>query len=167
MTIRPLGPADLAAYKAIRLRLLSENPFAFGSSAEETALRPDSDHLASLDDPTGRTYTVGAWEGDALVGVMMLRREANRKYAHKAHLVSVYVAPEARGKGHAKALLAAVVAHARSLSGLERILLSVASDNLGAIALYQAAGFETYGTEPRALKHEGRYVDFTQMALAL
>jgi GNAT superfamily N-acetyltransferase len=55
-------------------------------------------------------------------------------------LNDLFVAPEARGKGAGRALLAAAADHARSV-GAVRLTLSTAFDNLTAQALYEAAGW--------------------------
>lgn len=58
-------------------------------------------------------------------------------YATFANLVDVFVQPEHRGKGYAKALVAAVVAHPR-LQGLRRFTLNTTD----AHGLYAQYGFE-------------------------
>jgi len=45
--------------------------------------------------------------------------------------------------------------------------LGVSETTPGARALYEAVGFVVWGTEPRAMRVEGRYYDEIFMALAL
>jgi putative acetyltransferase len=52
--------------------------------------------------------------------------------------------PEARGRGGGRALLEAIVEHARAV-GAHKVDLEVWTDNVRAIALYAAAGFEVEG----------------------
>jgi RimJ/RimL family protein N-acetyltransferase len=52
--------------------------------------------------------------------------------------------PEARGRGSGRALLEAIVEHARSC-GAHKLELEVWPDNAPAIALYESAGFEIEG----------------------
>ena len=40
-----------------------------------------------------------------------------------------------------------------------QVHLGVAADNLPALRLYRQAGFELYGTDPRFMKVDGRYID--------
>jgi putative acetyltransferase len=54
------------------------------------------------------------------------------------------ILPEARGRGGGRALLDAIIAHARSC-GAHKLELEVWPDNAPAIALYTAAGFELEG----------------------
>jgi ribosomal protein S18 acetylase RimI-like enzyme len=79
----------------------------------------------------------------------------------------MYVAPEARGRGLGRALLESLIAHARTLAGVERLTLSVVPDNQAAKSLYLRLGFVSYGLEPRAYCLDGEYWDSEHMALLL
>jgi hypothetical protein len=50
---------------------------------------------------------------------------------------------------------------------LEQILLAVGTFQEAAMRMYRKAGFEVYGTEPRALKVGSRYVDEHHMILRI
>ncbi len=56
-------------------------------------------------------------------------------------LTYIGVAADARGQGLGKALLAAFVEAGRQ-AGYRRVVLSVETDNPGALALYNKAGFQ-------------------------
>jgi ribosomal protein S18 acetylase RimI-like enzyme len=89
---------------------------------------------------------------------------AQQKSAHRGGIWGVYVHPEARRKGVDRAVLETVIAHAR-----ERVLqvhLSVSTGS-AALRLYRQLGFEIYGTEPRALCVDNRYLDEHLMVLRL
>jgi RimJ/RimL family protein N-acetyltransferase len=64
-------------------------------------------------------------------------------------------------------MMQAVIDRAVKLEGLEQIMISVAATQTAAIALYRALGFVPFGTEPRALKVNGRHIDEIYMALAV
>jgi ribosomal protein S18 acetylase RimI-like enzyme len=76
-----------------------------------------------------------------------------------AHLVSMWVAPEARGRGLGEALATAVVDWARE-RGFPGVRLFVVRGNDGAAALYQRCGFRHTGVvlamprQPTRLKQE-------------
>ena len=59
-------------------------------------------------------------------------------------IVTLGVAPGARRRGAARALLADLFVRARSL-GVATLTLEVADDNLAALALYESLGFERLG----------------------
>jgi ribosomal protein S18 acetylase RimI-like enzyme len=79
----------------------------------------------------------------------------------------VYVTVTHRGKGVGRALLAALLERAKWDSSLEQILLSVSTGQIAAVRLYRHCGFETYGTEPNALKVGSGYVDEDHMIFFL
>ncbi|MBN9349010.1 MAG: GNAT family N-acetyltransferase, partial [Devosia sp.] len=108
--IRRLGAADAAAYRAIRLEALQDAPTAFGSSYEAECTRD----LAEFESTVTRNYIAGAWLGGALVGTAGFHRLDATKVAHRGNIWGVYVRPEARGHGVARALIADVLAFART-----------------------------------------------------
>jgi len=63
--------------------------------------------------------------------------------------------------------MAALLKKAQANSGLEQILLAVATGQTAAIQLYRKFGFEVFGTEPRALKLGSEYIDEIHMVLML
>ena len=71
----------------------------------------------------------------------MVRGCLSRSDASEAELISLWVAPEARGKAVGEALVAAVQQWAKA-AGFERLCLNVYDDNHFARDLYQRCGFE-------------------------
>ncbi len=67
-----------------------------------------------------------------------------RAIADEAELLTLAVAPEARRRGLASALLAEFAATSQA-RGAREAFLEVAADNAAAIALYAGAGWETLG----------------------
>ena len=61
--------------------------------------------------------------------------------------------------------MARALDHARA--SVEEVRLSVVVPNAAAVRLYEAAGFERYGLERRALKVAGRHHDEALMAVRL
>lgn len=168
--IRILTAGDAAAYQALRLHGLRESPAAFGSTYENEAgipLEEIAEHLAR--GAGGEDVILGAFDDDggALVGLAGLRRGTSLKTRHRGGVWGMYVAPEARGRGVGRALVSALIAHARALQGVERLVLGVESGNDAARALYHACGFVTYAIDPDAYKLDGRYWDSEMMTLDL
>ena len=161
LSVRRLGPADLDAYRAIRLEGLVAAPTAFGSDhAREVALS-DADWRGRLE----RDHVFGAFAGDRLVGTAAFFADAAEKMRHRGHLVAVYVRDDARGMGAGRALVDAVIGVARSL--VLQLYLSVTAGNDAARRLYERAGFKIYGTDPRALRVDGQFYDEHLMVLRL
>ncbi|QSB05798.1 ribosomal protein S18-alanine N-acetyltransferase [Natronoglycomyces albus] len=62
----------------------------------------------------------------------------------EAWINNIAVAPAARGRGIARALLEDLLSHARD-QGIQSVLLEVAVDNMPAQILYDSFGFDTVG----------------------
>ena len=164
--IRRLGPADAIAYRALRLRGLREHPDAFTSSYEEEEAKPIDVVLARLGAGAGEVI-FGAFAGDELVGVLGMGREPRTKNRHKATVFGMYVAPEHARRGIGSMLLAHVVDNARRERGLEQLVLTVTETNAAARALYERAGFRSFGIEPRAIRVGDTYFGKNHMILHL
>jgi RimJ/RimL family protein N-acetyltransferase len=166
--IRRLNEVDGAEFRALRLRALRESPEAFGSSYEETAAQP-AEYLTRwlrTDPDAPHDFFLGAFD-PSMIGMVGFARESRLKTRHKGSIRSMYVAPEARGKGVGRSLLEQAIAEARRQPDLEQIALLVVSTNPGARRLYASCGFTVYGIEPHALKVGGRYFDEDLMILHL
>jgi RimJ/RimL family protein N-acetyltransferase len=157
--IRRLARYDATHYRDLRLEALQAGPTAFGSSYEAESRNDLAEFEATLE----RSYIAGAWLEEALVGVAGFYRLSGRKVAHRGNIWGVYVQPGARGQGIARALITSVLAFARTQ--VTQVHLSVVTDNSVALALYENLGFTIYGTEPRGLFVDGRYLDEHMMVL--
>lgn len=168
-SIRRLGRDDLPAYKALRDAMLAAHPEAFTSDAAAEAARGAASYLArlGLDRPEGGQFTLGAWRGDVLVGVLSCERDGRAKVRHIGHLVGMMVRPEVRRGGIGRALLEAGLVEARRAQGLELLTLSVTAGNAAAERLYETAGFVSYGLLKNAIRLDGRYHDKRLMTLTL
>jgi ribosomal protein S18 acetylase RimI-like enzyme len=166
MRIRRLTPLDAAAFQALRLFALKDAPSAFSSSYDE-----EEDIAAAV--VAGRLLlepdrgVFGAFQNEALVGMVGVNRERKNKLAHKASIWGMYVAPSARGVGVARALLLEAVSLARSVPEIQQINLSVVADNASAIRLYESVGFAAFGCELDALLIDGKLHDEMYMCLRL
>lgn len=169
MIIRQLTETDAQVFHAFRLRSLRESPHAFTNSYEEysrqaierTAQR-FRDQVASNVD-----FTLGAFEDEQLIGMVGFYRETALKLRHKGNIVSMYVQPEYRSRGIARALLTEAIARARRMPDLTQLLLGVVVTQTTAKRLYESLGFTMYGREPHAVKIGEDYFDEEFMLLKL
>ena len=76
---------------------------------------------------------------------------------------SVYVAPEAMGRGLGKALLGAVIAECEALGLRQMVAVIGDSGNAGSIGLHRACGFEFKMAAPAVGWKFGRWVDVVWM----
>ncbi|MGB8955190.1 MAG: GNAT family N-acetyltransferase [Tumebacillaceae bacterium] len=169
MNIRVLTAEDAPIYWERRLSALKENPEAFATTYEEAVARPNPvEGMAKRLEDGENGFTLGAFdEQGALVGVVTFMREQQTKTRHKGNVVAVYVAPETRGQGVARALMLDLIERVKGLGGVEQIHLAVNAANEPARRLYKNVGFEVFGFEKNALKHEGKSYDDEWMMLRL
>ncbi|CAL9631209.1 hypothetical protein SUDANB120_06103 [Streptomyces sp. enrichment culture] len=71
---------------------------------------------------------------------------------------SVYVHPDARGRGVARALLDALIASTEA-AGIWTIQSGIFPENTASLALHQRAGFRMIGTRERIGRHHGTWRD--------
>lgn len=147
------------------LEAYASEPDVFTSTVSERERLP-LDWWASRisDQPNPSDLVLGAFAGARLVGVAGLRFERRERTRHKATLFGLYVLPELRGQGVARALVEAVLRQARSTPGTHVVQLTVTQSNAPAIALYESCGFVPFGTEPLAVRFGERFVSKVHMS---
>jgi GNAT superfamily N-acetyltransferase len=107
---------------------------------------PTPASFEDLDPPSG-AFLVGWEDGRAVAAGGLKRLEPG-----VAEIKRMYVTPDARGRGHARRLLAAIESAAREL-GYERVRLDTGASQPQARALYESAGYraiEAYNDNPLA-----------------
>jgi RimJ/RimL family protein N-acetyltransferase len=165
VAIRRLGPSDAEVYVAIRREMLADAPFAFLASPEsDVGSDPEKVRPRLSAGPENATF--GAFD-PVLVGVVGMFREPHAKAAHKMHIWGMYVTGARRRRGIARRLMQTAIAHARTIEGIRHVSLSVSATASEARALYESLGFRAWGTEPDALRYDGRFADEIHMSLVL
>ena len=165
LDVRRLSVDDAASFVALRREALEAAPLAFAASPEDDfALAADfvSRSLENRDEQA----VFGYFEDGRLRGVVGLVRSSRLKQRHLATLWGMYVSSAARRCGAGRALIDAAVAQARAWS-VEQVQLGVTDAAPEAKRLYEAAGFRTWGRQPRTLQWQDRFVDESHMALDL
>jgi GNAT superfamily N-acetyltransferase len=137
MEIVHLGPGEGERLREVRLRALQDAPDAFGSSYAREIEFPPQKWAERLADQDARWWV--ATRDGADVGLVCVRLEEGA-----AHLLSMWVAPEARKDGVGSRLVDAAVEWART-TGAEEIGLWAVDRNHAARALYARKGFTPSG----------------------
>jgi L-amino acid N-acyltransferase YncA len=149
MRIGPLGAGDWPAVRAIY-----EAGIATGDATFETDVPDwpawDAAHLTD--------HRLVARDDGTVVGWVALAPVSDRRaYAGVAE-DSIYVAPDAQGRGVGRALLAAVVASA-DRGGIWTIQTGIFPENQASVRLHQACGFRVVGVRERLGRLHGRWRD--------
>jgi len=79
----------------------------------------------------------------------------------------MYVSDNLGRKGIGKQLITALLIRVKALRDIEKMNLTVISDNLQAKSLYLKYGFNTFSIEERAIKYRSVYHNEEQMTLDL
>jgi GNAT superfamily N-acetyltransferase len=146
--IRPLGPDEWETFKEVRLASLREAPYAFGATLEDATARSDEGWREGLSE---RTQLVAVIEGATVGTVGGIGDPATGA----AELVSMWVAPEWRGRGMGAELVGAVVTWAAGQDFVE-VRLWVAEGNEAAERLYSRCGFTRTGAAQPIREGEAR-----------
>lgn len=156
IVIRRARADEAAAFRALRLRALADAPEAFGTTLAEAEAMPARYWERRVSDGAAGVMGVMMVAVDAATGAWCgmtvgYRDEAD---ATVGHVVSVWVAPEARRSGAARLLLVAVHDWARAC-GVRKMRLAVTESNVPARRLYERAGYRSTGTAQPMSGHPG------------
>lgn len=157
--IARLRVGDGPRLRALRLRALADAPDAFASTVAEARLRSDEDWESQV-----AALPTWVWrEGGTDLGIV--RVAPHEREATSAYLISLWVAPEVRGRGVGAALVRSLVAWARA-RGVRRVVLDVGMHNTSARRLYEGLGFVATG-RGGTLPPPRTHVQEVEMALDL
>jgi L-amino acid N-acyltransferase YncA len=147
--INALRPADWPAVRAIYEAGIATGDATFDTTAPSWKAW-DAAHL--------RDHRLVARDGGQVLGWTALAPVSDRcAYAGVAE-DSIYIAPEARGRGVGRGLLAAVVASAEQ-AGIWTVQTGIFPENQPSIRLHQACGFRVVGVRERLGRLHGRWRD--------
>jgi len=153
-----VSPEEWRTWRDLRLAALREAPYAFESTLEEWTGDGDTEQRWRR-----RLSEVPFNVVAALAGVSAGMVSATHPDdSGRTMLISMWVAPFARGRGAGDALVASVVNWAREC-GLQGVVLSVRVTNAHAAALYRRHGFRS----ERLVTGSNQVHDEIEMTLAL
>ena len=159
LAVSRLRPQDWLAYREIRLAMLQESPLSFGGTHAQAASFDEQLWKQRLAD----NAVMLALMGTAPAGSVMCS-EFGMTDSGDCALQGMWVDPRFRGAGVGRALVDAVIAHARA-AGKKRVVLDVVADNTPAAGLYERAGFVRTGRKS-PYPHDDGAVE-VEMALVL
>jgi RimJ/RimL family protein N-acetyltransferase len=143
VTIRPIRPEEWRRWRETRLRMLRDDADFFSTRYDDMVREPDAmwrEWVAEAAAGDDKTLFI-AEDGDAWLGVVGAFVRIN---SLEVQLISMWVAPEARGRGVARDLIRAVATWTLG-RGSARVVLFVQEANTPARQLYERAGFSPTG----------------------
>lgn len=132
----------------MRLAALKDAPYAFGSTWVHEKERTEQEWRNSV---VSRTRFVAEADGQA-IGMAAI---GPSDFTGAAVVTSLWVGPQARGKGVGDLLMLAALAWARE-GGYSQLLLWVAEGNIHAERLYERHGFQRTDNTHRVRPDEDR-----------
>jgi ribosomal protein S18 acetylase RimI-like enzyme len=150
VSIRRFRADEWSTYRELRLRALADSPDAFGSTLELEEGKPNehwSERVAFAANSESQMLLV-AEVGKERVGLAL--GAIVPAEPEIAHVFQMWVAPEARRRGCARALLDALLVWARGTNA-KAMVLRVTCGDTPARRLYERAGFTTHG-DPEPLR---------------
>jgi RimJ/RimL family protein N-acetyltransferase len=167
VVVRPVRADEADDLFGLRLRALASDPDAFDQTvqdAQERGAGPLAEMVASS--VADRDLVLVAADGGGLVGLVLVTHSRRPRSQHRARLWGMWVAPEARRGGVGGELVGGAVDWCRG-RGIEMVDLWVVTDHVGAIRVYERAGFRVCGTARDGMRWQGRPQDEHQMTLHL
>jgi len=139
VVIRALRPADLDAGETLLGRFFREDNFATEQGtirANLAAMAADSQHWVAI-----------AWGGTEPVGIVTLSTMLYIEWGRLGEIGDLYVLPEARGRGVARALIEAAIeqCRARGCSAASITITPDGEDRHGLAGFYAKLGFVPSG----------------------
>ena len=147
--VRPMQPADAAAVLEI---------YQSGLDAGQASFETTAPGWATFDAGRLPAHRHVALVGDRVVGWVAVSAVSAREVYAGVVEHSVYVDPNARGRGVGRLLLDTLIASTEA-AGIWTIQSGVFPENEASLALHRAAGFRTVGIRERIGRHHGVWRD--------
>lgn len=141
--VRPIGPDDWKVWRGLRLSALAQAPYAYATTLAEWQGAGDTETRWRARLTTVPFNVVAFVDGEPAGIVGGTAPDESRT----VELISMWVAPFARGRGTGDALVAAVIAWARRRNAA-RVTADVVASDAHARSLYARHGFSDAGPAP-------------------
>jgi L-amino acid N-acyltransferase YncA len=154
LTLRPAGAPDAPALAALW------NPWITGTAITFNPDPKSPEDIAAMiaaRRAAGHAFFLAEADGVLLGFATYAQFRSGAGYARSMEH-SVILAPQARGRGAGRALMAAVEAHARA-AGAHQMIAGVSAENPDGRAFHEALGYRLIATIPQAGWKFGRYLD--------
>ncbi|CAN5672582.1 N/A [soil metagenome] len=160
--LREPREADLAVLGRLRNDLsLQRRLLARGRPNGEDRVREWVQRVSNAADSA--FFVVADLQDDPLGFVQLTAMDLVDGHAH----LGIALVEEGRGRGHGAEAVQLVASYGRSVFGLRKVVLEVASTNGSAIALYEQLGFRQVGVLEAHVRADDGHLDVVIMELLL
>lgn len=158
VTVRLAERRDAEAIRAIYNREVTE-----GTNTFDLVPRSLEDQIAWIDDHSGGYPAVVAVTDDGtVVGFGSLSKFRDRPAYNTTVEDTVYVAPEAQGKGAGRAILEELIRLAQA-HGFHCMVARIVGGNEASVGVHRACGFDLVGTEREVGRKFRQWLDVVEM----
>lgn len=159
LTIRPAVPSDADALADLINQVIVHTTISFRSSPTDAATQDAAIRQRNSAIPA---YLVAEAEGAGVQGLAtFFPFRGAEGYRHTCEN-TIVLAPQARGQGAGRALMAALCDNARA-SGMHAMVACVSAENNAGLAFHRSIGFALIGTLPQVGHKFGRWLDLNLM----
>jgi len=142
--VRKFNASEWELYRFLRLESLRDSPDSFGSTLERESCFSDQEWAKKLITSNESTQILPLVVFFKNRPVGLAWGVLHETGSSEGHIYQMWVSPETRGLGLAKALLSRIVLWANSVQ-LRSLVLAVTTTNPDAIAMYRSFGFKSLG----------------------
>jgi L-amino acid N-acyltransferase YncA len=159
LTIRPASAPDIPAITRIYAHAVTH-----GTASFEYEPPSEAEMARRMSELTDKGFPYFSAEADGTLAGYAYAGPYRTRPAYRFTLEdSVYVAPEAQGRGVGRALLSQLIAQAERQGFRQMIAVIGDSEQTGSIALHAALGFGYVGSLPNTGFKFGRWLDSVLM----
>ncbi|HJG33481.1 hypothetical protein SAMN05216187_11367 [Jeotgalicoccus aerolatus] len=161
--IRKMEVKDAASIIEHKKRVTEENPDTLATAIENKTITIEEEE-ATVKSLGPNDLGIVAVDGDKVVGMLNMRQDHRKKFEHIGQF-GISMQQAYTGSGTGTEMVKQAIQFARDNDMLEKIILTVFSNNPGAIKLYKKLGFEEEATLKNQVKLAQGYTDLVYMSI--
>ncbi|NMA82018.1 MAG: GNAT family N-acetyltransferase [Jeotgalicoccus halophilus] len=161
--IRKMEVKDAASIIEHKKKVTEENPDTLATAIENKTITIEEEE-ATVKSLGPNDLGIVAVDGDKVVGMLNMRQDHRKKFEHIGQF-GISMQQAYTGSGTGTEMVKQAIQFARDNDMLEKIILTVFSNNPGAIKLYRKLGFEEEATLKNQVKLAQGYTDLVYMSI--
>ncbi|CAD2070753.1 putative acetyltransferase YhhY [Jeotgalicoccus aerolatus] len=161
--IRKMEVKDAASIIEHKKKVTEENPDTLATAIENKTITIEEEE-ATVKSLGPNDLGIVAVDGDKVVGMLNMRQDHRKKFEHIGQF-GISMQQAYTGSGTGTEMVKQAIQFARDNDMLEKIILTVFSNNPGAIKLYKKLGFEEEATLKNQVKLAQGYTDLVYMSI--